>query len=1279
VSPTDFVSRGQALVAAGQYQEAVKVCRLGLLGRPGALDGRLVLGQALLALRRHDEVLAEMRVALELDPASASGHALRGEALLRKGDPYAAVEALDRARSLAPGDPSIAALAKEGALAIASGGARGAGYGDFGDSMTKHYPSHQGDGKSGPSSSGSFTRPSVAARERPRPTRGGPSPHTGTVEIDPELEGVELDPVDALADPPPPRPHTEDLGDDDVVDDDDVEADPDDVVEVEAAELIAGGDRAQLRGPSYAARDDLDEQTVAERPPSARGRIVHEQDTPPPEPRGTRDRGLDDRAIHDRATPRPEPQPARAPSPARAGRPSERPDPGHRAAAPRAVSPSHALGARPLEPELARSAAAIDALFPDEDPAPAPRPAAARAAPRPTAPPAVEPGPRRSHDDDMRTIRAALGGVADASAPATAKRPESTGVMVNRADTPRPTSRPAGRDATELVGDVKPVRPASVPAPRRGRRALAIAGWIAAGLVVIGGGVVAGGYVRHVRLEQSVTEARDLAIAASRTDTFVGWRRARDLYSNILDVADAPDGRAAAARARAVLAADFGEDPAGGRAAVAALARTGASSDAAIAEAYLAVASGDPTSAATAAEAARQRAGGAIGDYLVGRAALLGGRWAEAATAFEQAEHADPRPATYLGRAAALAAQGQWAAALAACDQALGRDPASPGGVADHPGALILRARIVAARAAALPGAPDRAAAISTALADLDRVAAEAQAPAERQVRGVGPIEDGLAALARAELEHARGDRAAAGRALERAAVAADRDLRIAEGVLAIALALGDDARAAEVGTRAAALWPASPGPRIAAAAAALDGDDPAGALALLGQAGTAAEQPYALALRGRARLATGDLDGAAADLDRALAANPTDPAAATARAEVDLGRGDPRAAAERLAALATAPTAATGTLLTYAAALRATDQRAPARALIDRVLDGKDAPAKGPVATRAWLERARLAADPAAAQAAYARAIQTDKPTAPQIVEARLEAALLAYDAGDAPAARTALDALVADAATDGRALLAAARLHLVLGDAPGAKALLDRAEASPSAPRWQVARERGRAALRGRDAGAAIEALERAVSLAENDGETRLLLIDAHLLGKNELGARKSLDDVLKKFHGRPEANLAAGRVAYYLSHDREAQAAFGAAHDQLVKEHAPPRLVADAAFWLGRVRFDDNPELARKLLTEATTLDPQLGDAYVFLGLIASDKNDPKAAADAFTRAAAVDPDNLDTWFSLGQAAAQAGDPKIARRAYEEYLKRAPKGEYAADARAALKRLR
>ena len=56
----EFVQRGRVCVEQGQLQEAVRICRLGLLANPGAVEGRLVLGSALIALARFDEVLAEI-------------------------------------------------------------------------------------------------------------------------------------------------------------------------------------------------------------------------------------------------------------------------------------------------------------------------------------------------------------------------------------------------------------------------------------------------------------------------------------------------------------------------------------------------------------------------------------------------------------------------------------------------------------------------------------------------------------------------------------------------------------------------------------------------------------------------------------------------------------------------------------------------------------------------------------------------------------------------------------------------------------------------------------------------------------------------------------------------------------------------------------------------------------------------------------------------------------------------------------------------------------------
>jgi tetratricopeptide (TPR) repeat protein len=217
VSQSDFVTRGQALVSSGQYQEAVKVCRLGLLGRPTTVEGRVVLGQALLALKRYDEVLAEMRVALELDHTSQAAHVLKGEAQLRKGDGHGAVETLGALRSAGladahvgsllaeaermasrspPGNanPSVGFLAQEAATFTAEAG-------------TKNYPAHQLDDAATGFEPGAseYTRPTSLAAPGPRkrspelPPDATPSPavlavgdRSGTVEVDPDADGLAL-------------------------------------------------------------------------------------------------------------------------------------------------------------------------------------------------------------------------------------------------------------------------------------------------------------------------------------------------------------------------------------------------------------------------------------------------------------------------------------------------------------------------------------------------------------------------------------------------------------------------------------------------------------------------------------------------------------------------------------------------------------------------------------------------------------------------------------------------------------------------------------------------------------------------------------------------------------------------------------------------------------------------------------------------------------------------------------------------------------------------------
>jgi hypothetical protein len=217
VSQSDFVTRGQALVSAGQFQEAVKVCRLGLLGRPTTVEGRVVLGQALLALKRFDEVLAEMRVALELDHASVPAQVLKGEALLKKGDAHGAVDVLQRVKLQVPNDPRVTDLMSEAqqqlgkpirtAAHLAYADAPASKAPGMLDENTRNYPNHGADEEitdnADEETADSFTRPTSISKANkqgtPRPATPDATPppsvlavgdRSGTVEVDPEMDGV---------------------------------------------------------------------------------------------------------------------------------------------------------------------------------------------------------------------------------------------------------------------------------------------------------------------------------------------------------------------------------------------------------------------------------------------------------------------------------------------------------------------------------------------------------------------------------------------------------------------------------------------------------------------------------------------------------------------------------------------------------------------------------------------------------------------------------------------------------------------------------------------------------------------------------------------------------------------------------------------------------------------------------------------------------------------------------------------------------------------------------
>jgi len=109
----EFVHNGRKLLATRKFQEAVKVCRIGLLEDPASVEGRLVLAQALMSLARYDEVIAETRAALELREDSAPATVLLGEALFFKGAYVQARDTLGRAAELDPDNASVKRLLDE--------------------------------------------------------------------------------------------------------------------------------------------------------------------------------------------------------------------------------------------------------------------------------------------------------------------------------------------------------------------------------------------------------------------------------------------------------------------------------------------------------------------------------------------------------------------------------------------------------------------------------------------------------------------------------------------------------------------------------------------------------------------------------------------------------------------------------------------------------------------------------------------------------------------------------------------------------------------------------------------------------------------------------------------------------------------------------------------------------------------------------------------------------------------------------------------------------------
>ncbi len=95
---------------AGRTPEAITLCRNGLARYPHYTTARLILSKALMADGELDEALAELSTILEVSPRDLQCHQLAAEIHRHRGRIDAAVEHLEAAVRLDPGDRESRAL-----------------------------------------------------------------------------------------------------------------------------------------------------------------------------------------------------------------------------------------------------------------------------------------------------------------------------------------------------------------------------------------------------------------------------------------------------------------------------------------------------------------------------------------------------------------------------------------------------------------------------------------------------------------------------------------------------------------------------------------------------------------------------------------------------------------------------------------------------------------------------------------------------------------------------------------------------------------------------------------------------------------------------------------------------------------------------------------------------------------------------------------------------------------------------------------------------------------
>jgi tetratricopeptide (TPR) repeat protein len=102
-----FAQLGEELRRAGRQQEAVEICRAGLLIHPAYLSARVTLGRALLELNDLDHAQPELEIVVKQAPANHAAIRGLGDICRRRGDLSAALTHYRAVLALTGYDPDL--------------------------------------------------------------------------------------------------------------------------------------------------------------------------------------------------------------------------------------------------------------------------------------------------------------------------------------------------------------------------------------------------------------------------------------------------------------------------------------------------------------------------------------------------------------------------------------------------------------------------------------------------------------------------------------------------------------------------------------------------------------------------------------------------------------------------------------------------------------------------------------------------------------------------------------------------------------------------------------------------------------------------------------------------------------------------------------------------------------------------------------------------------------------------------------------------------------------